>query len=247
MTSSTNTSLSPIHLCGDSPASNAEASRSDLYVIYTSLSPTRSSKTVDSQSLSSSIEVKRSLQQNKIRYRVEPNQSKRATAACWKTFGFPAMMSSHDESQFEIIPGYASCKSCFETYRYVDSSTANLNSHICPRMSSANQSRIKRTTQSTGSSIDFKLVATKKKEMTSLCARWIADSMRPFSIVNDHGFKLIVDKCIDIGRINYVYHRLAVSFIFQGKAFALLIPMSAPVRSCLATERSETKLIELRK
>lgn len=213
MTSNIETSPSPVHLSADSPASNAAISRSDMHVIHASSSSLHSGNSADSRSLSSSIDIKRCLLHNKNRYRVEPNPSKRATAACWKIFGFPAMMSSQDGNQFELIPGFASCKSCFETYRYVDSSTANLNSHICPLKSPSNQSRIKAATHSPGSSFDSKLVAMKKKEMTNLCARWIADSMRPFSIVNDRGFKVIVEKCIDIGKLcDACHHRTLISF-----------------------------------
>jgi len=59
-------------------------------------------------------------------YKVIPNLSKRVSAACWKKMGmgFPAQ-KLHDKNEFIAIPGYASCFKCFETSRYVDSSTTH--------------------------------------------------------------------------------------------------------------------------
>ena len=61
-------------------------------------------------------------------------------------------------------------------------------------------------------STDSKLIAMKKKEMINLCARWIADSMRTFSIVNDRGFRVIVGKCIDSGKFcDGSHHQTVIS------------------------------------
>jgi hypothetical protein len=78
-----------------------------------------------------STNIKRSLTFDKIHFRVENNPSKRATAACWKTFGLPAMSTKENPAKYEVLPGFASCKRCFDTYKYVDSSTGNLNNHRC--------------------------------------------------------------------------------------------------------------------
>ena len=50
-----------------------------------------------------STSIKRSLLHDKLRYRVENNLSKRATAACWKVFGFPAMSTDDDPSKLQTI------------------------------------------------------------------------------------------------------------------------------------------------
>ncbi|CAF4250562.1 unnamed protein product, partial [Rotaria sordida] len=36
--------------------------------------------------------------------------------------------------------------------------------------------------------------------MKKVCARWIAHSMRSFQIVQDPGFKAVMDECLKIGR-----------------------------------------------
>ncbi|CAF4517732.1 unnamed protein product, partial [Didymodactylos carnosus] len=131
-------------------------------------------------------------------FKVVQNPSKRATAPCWQSFGFPAR--EENNQKFEVIRGYASCKNCFETYRYIDSSTANLNNHQCPRVLSSNQPTIKSHIQSPRSPAARKQVSTKKEKMKYLCARWVADSMRPFQIVSGRGFKQLVQECINIGR-----------------------------------------------
>ena len=96
-----------------------------------------------SSTILSSASIKRSLQFDKKHFRIESNPSKRATAACWKIFGFPAMSSDHNPSTYNILPGFASCRVCYETYKYIDSSTGNFNSHRCCRDSS-DQSSLKK-------------------------------------------------------------------------------------------------------
>jgi hypothetical protein len=56
------------------------------------------------------------------------------------------------------------------------------------------------TSQGPRSATASKLLTQKKKEMTNLCARWVADSMRPFSIVRDRGLKEIIEKAVEIGK-----------------------------------------------
>ena len=107
-----------------------ENSQSDTSVFHILSSPARLIKSTESQPTYTSIYIKLLLTHENTQYRVESNQSKRATAPCWKIFGFPAVVLSEDENKVEVIPGFASCKNCFETYRYIDSSTTNLNSHI---------------------------------------------------------------------------------------------------------------------
>lgn len=49
-----------------------------------------------------------------------------------------------NDKTLEKIPmvGFVSCKRCFNTYKYIDSSTANLYSHSCLRNQSPDQSSI---------------------------------------------------------------------------------------------------------
>ncbi|CAF4055130.1 unnamed protein product [Rotaria sordida] len=48
--------------------------------------------------------------------------------------------------------------------------------------------------------IIFPKVKQKKEDIKKLCTRWIAGSMRSFRIVDDPGFKRVIQACLDIGR-----------------------------------------------
>ena len=95
-------------------------SHSDVSVVDSSSSLAHGIKPAQFQSMYTSASIKRSLLHDQTHYRVVSNNSKRATSSCWRIFGFPAIISSQNENQFEIIPGYAACKNCFEIYRYID-------------------------------------------------------------------------------------------------------------------------------
>jgi hypothetical protein len=126
-------------------------------------------------SLSSSLvrtsaSIKRSLMHDKTHFRVEPNPSKRATAACWKVFGLPSMSTDDDPSKYETLHGFASCRTCFDTYKYIDSSTGNLNGHRCSRDVSRDQSSIASFLQSPRSTVTSKLLSKRKEEVKQICA-----------------------------------------------------------------------------
>ena len=145
-----------------------------------------------------SASIKRSLLHDQQHYRVQPNSSSRASAQCWKVFGFPSKMKDENSNEFTLIPGFASCKTCFETYKYMDSSTGNLNSHQCSRTLPSDQHSLASFVQSPSRS-NGKLVLKKKEEIKKLCVRWIASSMRPFQIVSDPGLRQIVQASMNIG------------------------------------------------
>ena len=161
--------------------------------------PTRSSSSYTTYSTSS---IRRSLFDDQTHFRVLPNSSKRSSASCWKIFGFPAKANGNDTNKFEIISGFVSCKSCFDTYKYIDSSTANLYAHRCYRNQSSDQTSITSFICSPRSRCSSsKNVLKKKNDLKELCTKWIADSMRPFQIVADPGFKRNVQTCFDIGKM----------------------------------------------
>ncbi|CAF1070146.1 unnamed protein product [Didymodactylos carnosus] len=153
-----------------------------------------------SSTVLTSASIKRSLMTDKNRYRVQPNPSKRATAACWKVFGVPAMSTDDDPTKYEILPGFVSCKTCLDTYKYIDSSTGNLNNHRCCRESSPDQSSIASFLHLPRSTNSNKLISKRKEEIKQLCAKWVAGSMRSFQIVTDRGLKDSIQACLDIGR-----------------------------------------------
>ena len=149
----------------------------------------------------STSSIKRSLLNDRNHFQVMPNINRRSTASCWKIFGFPAKVESEGLEKFEIIPGFVSCKKCFDTYKYMDSSTANLYSHRCYKNESSDQTTLTSFIRSPRSaSCSSKSTSKKKEELKQLCTKWIAASMRPFQIVTDPGFKRIVQACIDIGK-----------------------------------------------
>ncbi|CAF4456427.1 unnamed protein product [Rotaria sp. Silwood2] len=153
--------------------------------------------------------VKLLLQTDNKNYKVILNDSKRASSACWKTMGmgFPAK-KLHDKDEFIAIPGFASCSKCFETYRYIDSSTTHIKSHKCGTSLSLNQSSLNHYFQSKqpiSGSVErtitiTKAIAKRKERIREVCARWIAHSMRSFQIVTDPGFKAVIDECLKIGQ-----------------------------------------------
>jgi hypothetical protein len=61
-----------------------------------------------------SASIKPELLHDEQHYRVQLNSSTRGTAQFWKVFGFPSKMKENNLNDFTIIPGFASCKACFE-------------------------------------------------------------------------------------------------------------------------------------
>jgi hypothetical protein len=86
--------------------------------------------------------IKHLLINDHLHYQVINNCNKRSTARCWTAFGFPGIANSNDPKKFDIITGFVSCKTCFDTYKYIDSSTANLYAHRCYKKESPDQSSI---------------------------------------------------------------------------------------------------------
>ncbi len=149
-----------------------------------------------------SANIKRFLLHDKKHYKIMSNPSKRATAACWSKFGLPAMlMNNNEEETFSIIKGFASCKGCFDTYFYNDSSTTILNTHRCPVDQQQGRLTFQNVPSPLRSTFGTKLLSKKKEDMKKLCANWVACSMRPFSIVTDPGFKHILQECLTIGEL----------------------------------------------
>lgn len=145
--------------------------------------------------------IKRSLLNDSDHYRVQSNPSTRATANCWKNFGLPALRKDENGDEFKVIPGFASCKMCYETYKYIDSSTGNLNAHQCPKITASDQRTLTFFIQSPSSN-HTKLAAKKKDEVKKVCVNWIANSIRPFRIVSDPDFKTLIQLSMNIGICN---------------------------------------------
>ncbi|CAF4481727.1 unnamed protein product, partial [Rotaria sp. Silwood2] len=182
---------------------------SNSSISHSSIQISSSELAINSTSNYTSESIKLLLMNDSANYKVIPNQSKRVSAVCWKRMemGFPAK-KLHDKDEFIVIPGFVSCFKCWETYRYVNSSITHLNSHKCPKLSSSNQTSldqhflsksIPRPTDQRTVPVT-KAIAKRKEEMKKVCAWWIANSMRSFQIVQDPGFKAVIDECLKIGR-----------------------------------------------
>ncbi len=104
--------------------------------------------------------IKRSLKDDQIHFQVLSNNNKRSKAMCWKTFGFPAICSNENLKKFE------SCKTCFDTYKYIDSSTANLYNHRCCRNEPTDQTSITSFIRSPRSTFSSSKTVSKKKRGT---------------------------------------------------------------------------------
>ena len=113
-----------------------EASSFSLSQCYTSPRPSSLSASAERASAS----IKRSLMLDKIHFRVKNNLSKRATAACWKVFGLSDMSTEENSTKNETLHGFASCKTCFDAYIYIELSTWNSSGHRCFRDLSPDQS-----------------------------------------------------------------------------------------------------------
>lgn len=128
---------------------------------------------------------------------------------CWKCFGIPAYKNNNGD--IETIDKFVSCKYCLTTYAY-SSSTKNMIKHAeaCdgfnPKQahfikSTENESsQIVQVSSSSGSSsANSKKLEPHKLRMTKLLAEWVCSNIRPLSIVEDVGFKRLVEEAIRIG------------------------------------------------
>jgi hypothetical protein len=127
-------------------------------------------------------------------------------SGCWQCFGIPARKL--DGKKNEIYDKFVSCKHCYVTYTY-SSSTRNMNKHmkICDGFN-PNQTHFITSTginplqlikTSTSSSSSNKNLASHKQKMANLLGEWICSNIRPLSIVEDTGFKKIIEEAALIG------------------------------------------------
>jgi hypothetical protein len=154
--------------------------------------------------------------ENKI-YKVIKNESSSASA-WWNIFGFPAKLDENNE--FQRIFGYVSCFKCFQTFIYSSKSgTTRLKEHEtkCGKFtlspsSLASSIEIEQpdpssSTQSILTQHGFrktrKLNEKDTDHMKQLCAQWISKDLRPFSIIDDSGFRNLAQELILIGTLFY--------------------------------------------
>ncbi|CAF1553611.1 unnamed protein product, partial [Didymodactylos carnosus] len=124
--------------------------------------------------------VKQSLKEKPFKFKVGDNPFE-TKASIWNTFGFPA--EADENGEFKIIKQMASCKKCYHTYPFKDSSTSGLNRHKCPLSDGQTRSLQKK----------------KEENVTKLLAEWCALNLRPISVVQDSGFLSLAQEFVNIG------------------------------------------------
>jgi len=139
--------------------------------------------------------------------------SKKHTSNCWTRFSFPAVLDDNDKI-VKKFNDFVSCKNCFVTYSFKSNSTSQINKHkcddsslVCSSTSSQNkpqslkQSKITPYSSKTPQSI--KLEECEKNRTKKLLVDWVCTDIRPFSVINDHGLRSLVQECILLG-ISYI-------------------------------------------
>lgn len=141
-------------------------------------------------------DLQRLLQSKPNEYVIIDNPKKHSSD-CWTLFGVPARVDNN--GHHEQIENFVSCRKCFTSYSFVSNSTRQLNQHKC---TTSNE----RPTQETVTSFFSKRPTTLKinevSKIKDLQAQWICESVRPFSIVEDRGFRRLVQECISIGNFS---------------------------------------------
>jgi hypothetical protein len=174
-----------------------------------------------------SDKVKFLLQSEEKKYFVIKNQSSTALSSWWKTFGFPAQLN--ENNQYQQIPGYVSCFNCFQTFIYSrKSGTTRLNEHaakcvkstIMSSSTSIDQSNDPSSSQSIldkhGFKKPFKFNEKDVDNIKQLCAQWVCQDLRPFSTIEDSGFRTLAQEFIRIDMLPYF------SSVRSNKFFVLL-------------------------
>jgi hypothetical protein len=155
------------------------------------------------------------------------DNTKKHSASCWDRYGFPATV---DQNNMVVskLDNFVSCKKCYVTYSFNSNSTTQMNKHNCENLTALSSSKNSQTTVSSSfqqTKIDLftsirpgsvKLNQTEKKKLKDLLVEWTCMDIRPFSIVNDHGLKCLVQECISLG-ILYHFHEYSClySFLFS--------------------------------
>jgi hypothetical protein len=156
--------------------------------------------------------IKFLLKQHSSTYTVIKNEKVNSNAStCWQVFGFPAKKSASTD-EFEKIEGFASCRTCYQTFVHSSTSgTRNMISHSCVK----NLTNTKITTYATASSPsnqtkinsvmnNYKQVKLNEKEINivkNLACSWICHDMRSFKIIEDNGLKGLLQEFIVLGKL----------------------------------------------
>jgi hypothetical protein len=128
---------------------------------------------------------------------------------CWKCFGIPALKNNNGNT--EMFDKFVSCKYCLTTYSY-SSSTRNMikhaeacdgfnpkQVHFAKSTESDSSQVVQVSTPSGSSSANNKKLESHRQRMKSLLVEWVCSNIRPLSIVEDTGFKKLIEEAVHIG------------------------------------------------
>jgi hypothetical protein len=144
----------------------------------------------------------------------------------WDLFGEPSKMNEY--GVFTVIDGFVSCFNCSTTYvNKKDTGTNSLRNHVCfknyllqkkqeeKEINTTSSQTISSTTLSSSSTVNSntsplikyglvlkatKLTSHEKAKVKELIVKWLCQSMRPFSLVNDNGLRNVIQQAISLGK-----------------------------------------------
>lgn len=147
------------------------------------------------------------LRTEKNKYCILDNERTKNSPSWWRSFGFPAAVN--EKGDIERIHGYISCKKCYRTSVYGSKSgTKRFIEHANRCSPSQSQSNVNSNgtsgSQGTLDKILLKnkvtITAKEQNELKGLYAKWICEDLRPYSIVEDNGFKKLAQSFIRLGK-----------------------------------------------
>jgi hypothetical protein len=155
--------------------------------------------------------VKFLLQSNKEKYTIIKNESSVSSVDWWKAFGYPSKLNENGE--YYRIKGFISCFKCFNTFIYNSSSgTTRIKQHAAKCFGTSSNSSSSNVTDSIDSSTftqgtlsqhgfknNSKLSDKEIDNIKQLSAQWICHDLRPFSTLDDIGFRNLAQELIRIG------------------------------------------------
>ncbi|CAF4793878.1 unnamed protein product [Rotaria sp. Silwood1] len=172
--------------------------------------------TFDEDSLDSE-KIKHLLCSNSNKYIVIENKLSKPCPSWWKIFGFPAILDKN--KQYRRIFGYEHEIKCIKSNSSSSSpSSSSSSSSISISSQVINQSDVLLSTQSTlaqhGFKKSIKLSEKDIENMKKLSAQWMCENIRPFSVIEDSGFRAISQELI---RIGHKYGVVDVDDVLRGR------------------------------
>ncbi|CAF3886290.1 unnamed protein product [Rotaria sp. Silwood1] len=253
--SSSNSNLSSSNSSSSNlPSSSSSSSSSSLSNLPSSNLPSSSSSSSNLSSNSNSFnseKIKHLLIYEKSKYQIMENESPSA-AEWWRAFGYPAQLD--ENKKLQRIIGFISCFRCMTTQVYNNlSGTKRFKQHADKCFPLSNTTI---TTSSSSSSISFTSSSTPSTQtrlnqmgftkqvkftenditkMKDLSVKWVCGDIRPFSILDDIGFRNLAQECVRLGTVHGMFD---INEVLRGEK-----SISRHVSSFADTSREQIKEI----